>query len=385
MNSLLNEEIRRKARLAAQWQEFKTCVTPAKGEMSGRSVKQIDAESKESRHYQSYALSSVEDRIRDNFVNTVKKSLQSHFLDYAQFHKQWMGKIVVLIGTSTAGKTSIINALRKLKPDFREDGIDLRCMQILLKTIQKTNPDEYGILKKTMKGPLDIPKAAYGKERNWKEGVTAQEKEKAEEAIGRVSKPNYCSLFQNLEQEMFEDLFTHSRRGGNVIFDLLNIDSLFRHIMARRFDGPIQAVLTYCPFHVLSSRMEKRNKEAIESGEFSNLREGEFPFMQFSELYGPKKEGETSLERLTRSQVTKTFDENFDRGVEAARLAGDPLPPPEKILEDKEALRGEFLKNLGFKNGVEEVEIAPKNRWFYQQVIDSSKLTPGESAAMLPN
>jgi hypothetical protein len=335
----------------------------------------------------------VQENLKNRMLNVMDESFKAQFRDYNHFHKYWMGDITVLVGTSTAGKTSIIKALKQLDSNLLEDGGDLRGQNIHLKAMTKYNPNEIEILSRLMNTPLDITKAVGSTERSWKPGITSLEKMEAEEALQRINETGDAfspeeiedidSSFKNMELEMFDDAFDHSRRGGNIIFDVLNIDVLARHLLIRNFDGPIRAVLTFCPFHVLSSRMEKRNKEAVESGEVSNRRIGEFPLMQFSEIYTQKEKGQVAFERLTRMQVTKAFDENFDKGVEAGRLQGRKQPSNEQLAIDKKKLRADFLKNLGFKEGVDVVEIAPKNQQFYNLFINSSKLLPDESAKMI--
>ncbi len=337
----------------------------------------------------------MQESLKARMQSVIDDSFKAQFRDYNHFHQYGMGDIVVLVGTSTAGKTSIIQAIKQLESDRLEDGGDLRGLAIDLKVMAKYNPNEIEILLRVMKTPLDVSKAIGSTERSWKIGLSSNEKSEAEEAIQRINKTgdsfsakekeDIHSSFQNMELEMFDDAFEYSRRGGNIIFDVLNIDVLARHMLTRNFNGPIRAVLTYCPFHVLSSRMEQRNKEAIESGELSNQRIGEFPLMQFSEIYTQKEKGEVAFERLTRKQVTKTFNENFDKGVEAARIEGRKLPSEEQLVIDKKKLRADFLANLGFKEGVEVVEVAPKNHQFYNLFINTSKLLPNESAKIIHN
>jgi hypothetical protein len=119
--------------------------------------------------------------------------------------------------------------------------------------------------------------------------------------------------------------------------------------------------------------MEQRNKEAVESGELSNQRIGEFPLMQFSKIYTQKAQGQGAFERLTREQVTKSFDENFDKGIEDARKNGRKIPSNEQLLIDKDKLRAELLGNLGFKEGVDVVDVAPKNQHFYNLAVEDRK------------
>jgi hypothetical protein len=339
----------------------------------------------------------MQESLKARMQSVMDDSFRAQFRDYNHFRQYGMGDIVVLVGTSTAGKTSIIKALQQLESDRLEDGGDLRCDVIDLKVMTKYNPNEIEILRRVMKTPLDIPKAVGSIERSWKTGITSQEKIEAEEAIQKIKergeafsskeKEELNSLFQNRELEMFDDAFEHSRRGGNVIFDVLNIDILAQHLLMRNFDGPLRAVLTYCPFHVLSSRMEKRNKEAVESGELSNQRIGEFPLMQFSEIYTQKEKGQVAVERLTRKQVTKAFNENFDNGTEAnretARIEGRKFPSEKELSKEKAKSLANFLANLGFKEGIDVVEVAPKNQRFYHLFINSSKLLPTESAKII--
>lgn len=339
----------------------------------------------------------MQESMKARMQSVMDESFKAQFRDYNHFRQYGMGDIVVLVGTSTAGKTSIIQAIKQLEPNRIEDGCDLRGLAIALKVLTKYHPNEIEILRKLMKTPLDIPKAVGSKERSWKTEITSQEKIEAEEAIQRIKKTedafsskekeNIHRAFQNMELEMFDDAFEYSRRGGNIIFDVLNIDVLAKHVLMRNFDGPMRVVLTYCPFNVLSSRMEQRNKEAVESGELSNQRIGEFPLMQFSEIYTQKEKGQTSFERLTREQVTKAFNENFDKGTEAnretARIEGRKFPSEKEILKEKAKTLADFLANLGFKDGIEVVEVAPKKQQFYHLCINSSKLLPTESAKII--
>jgi hypothetical protein len=335
---------------------------------------------------------STQEGLATRMQSALNSSFQAQLQDYSHFHRYGMGTVVVLVGTSTAGKTSIIKALKQLLLGLKEDGGDLRCSAIDVKILQKYCPEEFEILKKLIHNPLDIPGAVFSKERLWKKG-TSLEREEGERAIESIKK-KWDSLspeekkkaqaaFKYMEEEMFDDAFEYSRRGGHVIFDILNIDSFVKHNLMRNFTGPLKVVLAFCPFRVLSSRMEKRNKEALESGQLSNQRVGEFPLMQFSEIYTQKEEGQGTFERLTRTQVTRDFDGNFDKGIEAARLEGRLSKSPEKVFIDKEKLRTIFLKNLGFREGIHVIEAAPRMQHQYHLIIDTSRTHPTESARII--
>lgn len=65
-----------------------------------------------------------------------RSSLRAQIADYSHFHRYWMGDIIVLIGNSTAGKTSIIQSLRQMEPDRIEDGVDLKSSADVLHFLQ---------------------------------------------------------------------------------------------------------------------------------------------------------------------------------------------------------------------------------------------------------
>lgn len=336
--------------------------------------------------------SYVQESLKLRMQSIINSSFMAQLSDYNYFHQyRKMGDIVVLVGTSTAGKSSIIKALKQLESDRLEDGVDLRCYALDLKKLKKYCPNEIEVLENLMRASLDIPKAVFASERFWKTGISPQEIMEGEKAIQSAIQllkktrdsfspkelEEWRAFYRNMEINMFDDAFEYSRCGVNIIFDVLNIDILARHILARNFNGPIRAVLTYCPFHVLSSRMEKRNKEAVKSGELSNRRIGEFPLMQFGNIYTRKEEGQRAFERLSREQVTKAFDENFDKGIREHESSS-----PARLMA-KESLRADLLRNLGFTEGVDVVDIVPKNRSFYHLILNSSQLLPEESANII--
>ncbi len=333
------------------------------------------------------------DKIKVNLFSIqslfLERSFRAQVADYGYFHRHWMGDIVALVGTSTAGKSSIIHALRKVEPDRVEDGGDLRSDAIFIEYLKKKYPDEIALLEKFM-NPLDIPKAVWSSERSWKTACSDAEKIEAEKVIQRIkididSAPDgeIDALFEHMDSQMFDEAFERSRRGERVIFDVLHVDAVAQHALMRNFDGPLRIVLVYCPFSLLSLRMGKRNQEAEESGQLANQRNGTFPLDQFSRLYTQKSESQKTWEEITRDQAIQAFDENFDKGVISARKMGCKLPAAEQIAADKRNFRQIFLKNLGFVDGIDKVEIAPRSESLYHHFINSGELTAEESAKIL--
>ena len=57
----------------------------------------------------------MHENLKARMQSVMNDSFKAQLLDYKNFHQYGMGDIVVLVGTSTAGKTSIIKALKQLE------------------------------------------------------------------------------------------------------------------------------------------------------------------------------------------------------------------------------------------------------------------------------
>ena len=90
-------------------------------------------------HPQANAISQMARRVLEH-------SFEVQLADFGAFQRFGKGDIVVLLGTSTAGKSSIISALRQIEPNRLEQGIDLACDSLMLGYIQTHFPDEYRFL-----------------------------------------------------------------------------------------------------------------------------------------------------------------------------------------------------------------------------------------------
>ena len=319
----------------------------------------------------------------------MERSFRAQFQDYRYFHGHGMGDVTLLVGTSTAGKTSIIKALQDLEPDCVEDGGDLRTMSIELGLMRQYCPSQVAVLEMVMKS-LDIPKAIFSEERSWQVALSDPEKLHAEELIRQINavweslpKEEINAALKDSDLKMFDDAFERSRRGISTIFDELRVDNFARHALMRGFNGPKRVALVYCPFHVLSSRMRQRNQEARESGKLENQRIGTFPLEQFSELYTQKPPGASTLEMITREQAMTAFGENFDNMVADCRAKGGPVPPAAQIEIDKRRWCEEFLTKLGFKDGSSYVEVSPRDVHHYDLFINSYILSPKQLAQIL--
>lgn len=105
----------------------------------------------------------------------------------------------VLVGTSSTGKTSIMNELCKQKENLRLDGVDFR------------------------RDP---------------------------------SQPTPADMEKQMINEAIQDVV----HGKNVIFDLADAHDLHQELEEKRFNGDVKIILIYCPMDEMCKRMEMRSQ-----------------------------------------------------------------------------------------------------------------------------
>lgn len=234
------------------------------------------------------------------------------------------GDVIVLAGTSTAGKSSIVNSLKKIDPEIVEEDLDLRTSDT-----------------QTIPGP------------------TAQ-------------------------RDMMDDVIKHSLKGKKVVVHVDQAYKFLDHILLRKVELPVKTVLAFCPFHELSRRLAERNRKAeAPGGNPQNLRDPLMPIDNFGNLYTQAKEPGKGLEIIKRDQAVKIYNDHFDKMIAYARKLKKDLPSDEEIARDKIASLNEFLSNLGFKKGVDSVDIEPRNMEQYNFIFDTHKYGDAEGSATI--
>jgi chloramphenicol 3-O-phosphotransferase len=306
------------------------------------------------------------------------------------------GDVTMFAGASTSGKTSTINALRKLEPNRLVDGIDIQCDQVWVKGLAKTFPENFLIAAEAL-GDAEIVHAVNTGSRLWKKGLSGQKKEAANVSIqamkkgleeakkGGLGEEEILNLppFNQLESYMYDSAIKASLEGKKIIFDHMQAETFRKHLDSLNFQVPVRVVLVYCPFTELSKRMVIRNKEAIASGDLENQRIGVFPLLQFAELFTQVKNGEPHLETITRDQAIKTFNENFDLWIEQQKVNVNTMPASDETQPDRKEQLQELLTTLGFADeNTTEVKIGPKYKELYDIIVDTRN-SPEEIAKML--
>lgn len=74
----------------------------------------------------------------------MERSFKIQVADYQNFHRSWNGNVVVLVGGSSAGKSTIINALKSLDRGMVEEGSDLTGANFIYEFMEK-NHQQFGV------------------------------------------------------------------------------------------------------------------------------------------------------------------------------------------------------------------------------------------------
>jgi hypothetical protein len=335
------------------------------------------------------------------FAHSLKLQFNEQFL-----HRFGQGEVVILVGTSTAGKSSIIEAYKQKRPEVIEEGVDKTGRQMIIHQIRMQYPQELGLLEATLipNNNIVILDAIFEPQipQRFKEMIPVMEKVEAIAAAKRIQQGLKID-FNPDEQEslLLEDVFSHSYAGKQTIFDVLQIDGIYQQCINKHFHLPIRLALVYCPFHVLCERMISRNVKANDPNnpQPGEKRVGTFPLFQYADLFGPKKnDTDIVLETLHRDTVVADFKKKFKEEIENERtdpekfakwistlreIHGSILSEDAVLQREEACYMSKLLNLLGFiSEKVNTVEITPRKQ-IYHYLLDSSLLSPEESAEIL--
>lgn len=292
------------------------------------------------------------------------------------------GQIFVLLGTSSAGKSSVINALKEKDSSWVGMGPDLARFFHMADLIKETFPVEY----EKMAQGLDHTEIAHaivdvfykakdGKESNlaflrWKSG--SYSKAKIIELIRAVAKhSSFAPLDQSMyaketgekvNQKMINFICSNSKQGHPVFVDGMGPDMLDAFL--KQTDGyPVKIGLAYLPLHHLADRVTKRNTTAKETGDEAEVRSYEQITNQFLEHFKRAETGDPIIGYISLEKVEKAFSK----------------------MQPKDSKEEEALKNLKIKvieeyklNGKDKIPLTGR---FSYSVLVKTKQSPQESVS----
>lgn len=289
------------------------------------------------------------------------------------------GTVIALIGTSSVGKTTIINAIKSLDPKREELGVDRRVDAKVYKYLAK-HYKEHGILEEDWnhlhkvlvpeKGEDHIHNVIQFEKYNFKLG-TSEEDQKRARATGLALSVPVEKWMKKHSDTDFAKHFMHkslelAKKGQDVIFDVVCSIDFKQDPLSEGLS--VKTVLVHCPFLVLSERIRERNRQAVESGNLGDIRAGVFPLIQFGQIYGPRKEADTDadvIDTVTKGMIETEFNLHFDAGVENDKMRNPKEPIPGDIETTRTLEREKLLTALGFKpsdSPEATMELTPRQR-----------------------
>ncbi len=286
----------------------------------------------------------------------------------------YASNLILLLGTSTSGKTTIINALLEKIAGLEDYSLDRRLFIERGQQIKERYPLEYDAMIQVVSCE-NIAKVIDGDTQLiTQSNAPADKKEKALVASGAIHQKMYIGETLTEEEKQNRRTFypiilkkigDETSHGQSLVLDCTKLKEL-NDIASHAPHAKIKKIIVFCPLKELSNRMEIRNQKAIKDGELSNLREG-FPLWQYASLYHKKRhDHEPTLEILSREDAIKIFDA-FLQNPNEITLAFI------KKLGLSAGTKEEFLTHLGFEPYDKTIEITARFDAQDFFIVDTSK------------
>ena len=249
--------------------------------------------------------------------------------------------VTILTGTSTAGKTTLVDLFKKSNPNLVDYSIDPFCDKSFAKTIKKFHENEYARILKILE-PKSMVQFILGDNVEEISNLIQDDLLLLKSIYAKGIPRNERSYFKSKLYKLPFKIFKESKNGSPVIMDFkfLNLFEMFWN-----FKASFTLVWVFCPLKVLSERLKMRNIIAEQEKKLSNKRSG-VPLLEYAELYRKKIfPHEVTLEVLKQKVAIECFQDHFPGSTT-------------KTIKD-------FLKKIGFKSlNTEEIEITFRHNPF---------------------
>ena len=259
------------------------------------------------------------------------------------------GAVVFLIGTSTAGKSTICANLQE--------------QDSLLPPEERLNWQTWG----------------DDMERQW---------------LGNTPEGARCLKTANTpkgyNERTFDRAIKASKAGQSMILDtfldhapfevngktqeLVIWDHFKQYCETKNFTCPSKVIFLHLPVPELTKRIIKRNEEAESPGGDPKNKRGSWAFWGYAQLFGSAEKGGTSLgQNLHRQDIYEAiYSICPDEGTKFKDMADQDEAI---LLAQKESQK--ILKDLGFKDGVDSIALGTKG-WKVDEVYDHAKMTTAQ-------
>jgi len=302
----------------------------------------------------SYGMEPEFDEVRQNIVisnsqgqKIRKVSLHPMADPMADNRFQRYGKapITILLGTSTAGKTALINSIRMTHPTIKDYSGDLRFYINGGYVIKYFFPEEYETLN-TVVPHEEIFKVCSG-DKIKPGNYLPEQLDLAKNALQKLE-DEFEFDDENFDWTSWRDkeaeqLILDSMKGAPIILDHVCLWGI-PQIFSRNFYANLNIVITFCPLQEVSKRLKRRNEEAEQFQQPTNVREVDGPLWNFTDLYKKREsQNEPLLQILTREEALSAFRLHITNSAQ----------------EEK------FLKALGFSSLDDKIEITTRAPYYH--------------------
>ncbi len=283
------------------------------------------------------------------------------------------GTIVILNGTSSAGKSSIGKNLKE-EYGFECLHLDTYLANSFAKWVENRILEETG---ENVFLERNNPNLIL---ENFKKTITKMNLNEDDYDDDKVlTKEEEIAHINKASAEMFEEAKRKACDGNNVIVDTIidfDTEEAYSAIKENLSGFNIKFVLAYCPFKVLAQRVEKRN---IEGG--AEERALVQPLVQFGEVYKAKEnDSEIIVDVLTKEDFKQTCKlAKIDFRINDKEVFNEET---NFYIEKYNKFLEKLKRELGFDNEeIESVKITP--RLSYDLIINTNENSPEESAKQI--
>ena len=262
--------------------------------------------------------------------------------------KNETGKIILLNGTSSSGKSAILKELKKINNNLQIIKIDdwfpkeLHKKAIELGWKEESNMDQWLYLHNYMTN---------------KTGKYYFDIELRE------------NLFNNIS-EFYQKVKALSLNGNNVIIDtVLETDKDYKNFYHSFKDNKVIKILIYCPLNILLQRVEDRNKSG-------NPAEKRTAFQSFEQFFAMYKIQENSKEKIIDIVKASVLKKSLEDAIQ--HLIKNNIP--ESYYPKLEQFKKKFIERFALNN-TEQISLVATHE--YHLILNSGLNSPDELAQII--
>lgn len=321
-----------------------------------------------------------------------------------------VGDIVVVHGSTSAGKSSFCKAFLKHADDWEYINEDYLAFIHLRNSLSKAFRKQF----LTITAAIEEKNIYHAIERNqiiFKDSISRKQKKCALKAIRHIAdrysgsnsmrRRMYAAVnairhiadrwhsgsnsirrrtYAAVKDAVIEKAKHKIAQGINVIIDFPNFEQKKNEL--QQLGCNLYTVLLYCPFECIIERIQQRNIKALRIQDLSEHRLYRYSLNSFHQLYEVCQEGEEPIDSLDKHRLDTSFDQiskELAMPVPYSMIPGLSFFTRELNIQELNMVKQNYYELFGL-NQHDLVYIKPKLS--YDFIIDTADSSPGE--AILP-